>query len=184
MHTPRIHRLTDRLTDRPLRLAAATLALALAGGLALSADAAPGPGIGGPMAMMGSPGHVQRMLDAVNATPEQRSQIKAILDAARADGKAQADSGRALHEQGLQLFTQPTVDARALESLRQQMLAQHDQASKRTMQAMLDISRVLTVEQRKQLADQIGQRQAAMQRHRAEHAQAVRPDAPDRPASR
>jgi protein CpxP len=66
-----------------------------------------------------------------------------------------------------QLFTQPTVDARAVETLRQQMLAQHDQASKRMMQAMLDGSRVLTPEQRAKMADMAGQRRAMMERRAA-----------------
>ena len=38
---------------------------------------------------------------------------------------------------------------------RQQMLQLHDQASKRMTQAMVDVSRVLTPEQRKQIADRI-----------------------------
>jgi protein CpxP len=44
------------------------------------------------------------------------------------------------------------------------MLAQHDQASKRMMQAMLDGSRVLTPEQRAKMADMAGQRRAMMDR--------------------
>ena len=72
--------------------------------------------------------------------------------------KAQREAGRALREQGLQLFTQPTVDATAAEALRQQMLAQHDQASKRMLQAMLDVAKVLTPEQRAQLAERMKQR--------------------------
>jgi Spy/CpxP family protein refolding chaperone len=74
------------------------------------------------------------------------------------------------------LFTQPTVDARAVETLRQQMLAQHDQASKRMLQTMLDVSRVLTPEQRKTLADRMAQRRSMMDRHRTER------DTLDKPA--
>jgi Spy/CpxP family protein refolding chaperone len=68
----------------------------------------------------------------------------------------------------MQLFTQPIVDANAAEALRQQMLVQHDQASKRMMLAMLDVSRVLTPEQRQKLGEQMAQRHAMMERHRAE----------------
>lgn len=167
-----------RLTDRPLRLVAMTLALALAASLSLSADAAPPArgGMEGPM-MMGGPGHIEHMLDAVNATADQRSQIKTIMAAAHADLKAQHEAGRALHEQSMQLFTQTTVDARAAEALRQQMMAQHDTASKRMLQAMLDISRVLTPEQRQQLAAKMAQRQAAMQARRAAHEAQAKPAA-------
>jgi Spy/CpxP family protein refolding chaperone len=69
------------------------------------------------------------------------------------------------------VFTAPTVDANAAEQLRQQMLAQHDQASKRMLQAMLDISRVLTPEQRQQLAQKMKQRHEMMERHMRERQQ-------------
>jgi len=163
-------------TPRPLRLMAATMTLALAAGFAQHASAQPHGGRGGMpdggpmggMMMMGAPHMADRMLDAVNATAEQRTQVKTIMQAAQADLKAQRDAGRTLHEQGQALFTQPTVDARAAEALRQQMLAQHDAASKRMLQAMLDVSRVLTPEQRKTLADKMAQRRIMMERHRAE----------------
>ena len=66
------------------------------------------------------------------------------------------------------LFAQPTVDAAAVEALRQQQLAMHDAASKRMTTAMLEISRVLTPEQRKQMADYMTQRSEMMQRHQRE----------------
>jgi Spy/CpxP family protein refolding chaperone len=187
--------LTRSLTYRPLRLLTATLALALAGGFIHTANAQPmggpgGPGMGhhadmgqgmGPgmgmgagMAMGGR--QIEHMLYAVNATPEQRAQIKQILQAAQAELKAQRDAGRKLHEQGQALFTQPAIDARAAETLRQQMLAQHDVASKRMLQAMLDVSRVLTPEQRKTLGERLAQRRGMMERHRAER------EALDKPA--
>lgn len=159
---------TTRWNHGAARLLGAGLLAALAGSVVLTAEAAPmdGPRHGGMMMggpMMGGP-HADRMLDAVNASADQRTQIKQIMDAARADLKAQREAGRALHDQMRQLFTQPTVDARAAETLRQQQLAQHDAASKRMMQAMLDVSRVLTPEQRAKLADMAGQRRAMMER--------------------
>ena len=51
------------------------------------------------------------------------------------------------------LLAQPTVDADAVEALRQKQLAMHDAAGKRMTTAMLEISRVLTPEQRKQIAE-------------------------------
>ncbi len=110
-----------------------------------------------------------RLLDEVKATPEQRTQIRALLDAARGDLQAQREAGRGLREQAMSLFSQPTVDARATEALRQQMLAQHDSASKRMSQLMLDLSRVLTPEQRKQMAELMAQRQQRMQREPGQH---------------
>jgi periplasmic protein CpxP/Spy len=122
----------------------------------------------GPMAMMfgGPPEHVarrvDRLLDGLNATDAQRTQIRQIATAAAADLSAQRKAGHGLREQALQAFTAPTVDAGAAESVRQQMSAQQDQASKRTLQAMLDVARVLTPEQRATLGSRMKERQAAM----------------------
>ena len=179
---------TLKTTRHALSLATATVVLALAAGLAQTAFAQPFGGPGGPggpgmgrggmgfgmgmgMGMdggLGAPMMSERMLDTVNATAEQRAQIRQIVQAARTDLAAQRDAGIKLREQGRTLFAQPTVDARAAEALRQQALAQHDQASKRMLQAMLDVSRVLTAEQRKTLADRMAQRHAMMERFRAE----------------
>ena len=175
---------TAKRSHKPLHLLMATLTVALVAGFAQTANAAPGGGPGGPpdgapygmmdgmggMQHMGAHGHAGRMLDTVNATPEQRAQIKQILDTARTESRAQHDAGRKLHEQGQALFAQPNVDARAVEALRQQQMALHEQASKRMTQVMIDISRVLTPEQRKMLADSRAQRQDMMERHRAERA--------------
>jgi len=109
-----------------------------------------------------------RMLDAVKATPEQRAQIQKIMESARTDLQAQREAGKALRGQLMQAMTQPNIDATAVEQVRQKMLAHHDQASKRRMQAMVDAARVLTPEQRKQLAERMSQRRDMMERHHRE----------------
>jgi Spy/CpxP family protein refolding chaperone len=108
------------------------------------------------------------MLDAVNASAEQRTQIRQLAQTARAELRSQHEAGRKLHEQSQALFAQPTIDANQAEALRQQMMALHDKASKRMLQLMLDVSNVLTPEQRKMLADRMAQRHSMMERHRAE----------------
>lgn len=161
-----------------LRLLLVGVLVALAGSFALTAFAQGGPhgGMrhhhhdGGGMMFMGGRG-LERMLDSVDATPEQRTQVRQIAQAAAADLKTQRDAARVLHERQLQLFTQPVVDANAAEQLRQQMLAQHDQRSRRVMQAMLDVSRVLTPQQRQQFAQKLQQRREMMQRHLHERQQ-------------
>jgi protein CpxP len=166
---------------------AALAALALAAVAASTAQAAPGgPGMHGmhgmhgtmmmaqgPMGGPGGPGGMfggmmTRMLDRVNATPEQRAQIEQIVKANAGEMRAQREAGRALREQAMALFAQPTVDANAVEALRQKQLAMHDAASKRMTATMLEISRVLTPEQRKQMAEQMSQRREMMQRHQRE----------------
>ncbi len=124
-----------------------------------------GGGMGG-MMFAGSPERMGRMidhmLDGLNATDAQRTQIKQIVAAAAGDLKTQAQSGRDLRQRGMQVFTAPTVDANAAEQLRQQTLAQHDQMSKRVTQAMLDVARVLTPEQRAKVGERMRDRQARM----------------------
>jgi protein CpxP len=156
-----LNRTRHRSIAGAMRLTLAAAVLALAAG----AQAAP-QGLGGPM--MGGGRHLGPMLDQVNATAEQRSQIQAIVSAARADLRAQRSAEPPLQIEMAQLLAQPTVDARAVEALRQKMLAQHDQASQRWTQALLEISRVLTPEQRQQAAERMSQRHAMMRRHHAE----------------
>lgn len=169
-----------------LRRYVAAVVIGLAGSVGLAAWAhggghrGPGAGGFGSHAMFAaSPEHVNRMVDHVlrdvNATEAQRTQVKQIVTAAAADLKTQREAGKALRDRAASLFTSPTVDASAAESLRQQMLAQHDQSSKRVMQAMLDISRVLTPEQRTQLAERMKQRRDMMQRHMRERQELDRP---------
>ncbi len=157
------------------RLFAAGLSLALAAGAAspgFAQSGSPGPpgsGLDGPDAMMGDPAHLGRMADhllkGLDVSEAQRTQVRQIAQAAVADMKPQQEARRALHEKSLQLMAAPTLDAAAAEALRQQMLAQRDQASKRMLQAMLDIGRVLTPEQRVALAERMKQRHEAQREH-------------------
>lgn len=131
-----------------------------------------GPGGFGPGLFAGPTERVERrvdrVLDGINATDAQRAQIKQIATATATDLKAQREAGRGLHERNMQLFSAPVVDANAAEQVRQQMLAQHDQASRRTLQAVLDISRILSPEQRATLAQRMAQRWSHGGKPRAE----------------
>jgi periplasmic protein CpxP/Spy len=174
---------TTRSAARPLmqrstRWVVAATFMALTSAVALSAWAQPmsggmmgeggrhgammgghGGGHGGMMSGRG----LDHLLDGLNASDAQRTQIKQIAQAAAADMHKQHEAGRALREKSLTIFGAPTVDAAAAESLRQQMQALHDQGSRRMLQAMLDASKVLTPEQRAKLAERMKQRQAQMQ---------------------
>jgi protein CpxP len=173
-------------TPGRVRMVLLGMALTLLAAISLSAWAQPappapgmmaegGPGMGrmhhgmggGGMMFGGSPERMGRridhMLDGLNASDAQRAQIKQIAAAAAADLKAQAQAGRALRQRGMQIFTAPTIDAAGAEQLRQQMLQQHDQMSKRVTQAMLDVARILTPEQRAKIGDRMRDRQARME---------------------
>ncbi|MDB6001698.1 MAG: hypothetical protein JWP52_3397 [Rhizobacter sp.] len=118
---------------------------------------------------------VNRMLRSVNATDAQRTQVHQILQAAASDIKSYSpQGGRGDAAQAMAILTAPTVDANAAEVLRQQAMARQDQVSKRMLAAMIDVSRVLTPEQRAQLAQKMQQRHDAMQKHMQER-NAARP---------
>lgn len=122
------------------------------------------PGFGGPGLF--APRAVDHMLDGLNASDTQRSQIKQIVQAAASDLRAQHDAAQGLRDKAMQIFAAPNVDAGAAESVRQQMLQQHDQASRRMLQAMLDVSKVLTPEQRAKLGERMKQRADTMRERR------------------
>jgi len=133
---------------------------------------------------------LDRMLDGLNATDQQRAQVRQIAQAAASDLRAQRQAGRELRLRAMQIFTAPNVDPAAAESLRQQMMAQADQASRRMTQAMLDIARVLTPEQRAKIGERMRERQAIMkdrmERMEREHDRMMqgRPMAPTAPQPR
>jgi protein CpxP len=176
-----------KLHSHPARLYLAGLSLALAGAFATSVQAAPGgAGMMGQGAMEGHGGHggpgggmfdgmMMRLLDRVNATPEQRTQIQQIMQSQASEMRAQREAGRALRQQSMALFAQPTVDTKAVEALRQKQMALHEAASQRMTAAMLQISGVLTPEQRKQMAETMSQRSEMMQRHQRERQAAEAP---------
>ena len=152
-------------SSRGLRQVILAALVAIGAALAMSAWAQPGGHHGGPGMMFGgSPEQVGRaidhMLDGLSATDDQRSQIKRIAQAAATDLKVQRDAGGGLREKAALVFAAPNVDAAAAESLRQQMLAQHDQRSRRVLQALLEVSKVLTPDQRARLGERIKQREA------------------------
>lgn len=171
-----------RRTRRVKKVVIATV-IALAAGVGAAAWASGrggscgGYGMGGP-GMMGGGGHgmmfgsgrmTDRMLDGLDATEAQRAQIRQITQAAAADMKTQFAGGRELREKGLAILTAPTVDAGAVEALRQQMLAEHDQMSRRMTETMVAVANVLTPEQRAKFAERMKlrgeERRDRMQRH-------------------
>ena len=146
--------------SRPTRLFALSLGCALASCVALAAWAATDdtpPRHRPPMTMAGPvlppPGPMlDHVLDDVKASPTQRAQVRQIMAAADAELRAGRDAARADRAQMAQLFAQPVVDGAAVEAVRQRMEQRHDAESRRMTQAMVDVSLVLNVEQRQQIA--------------------------------
>jgi Spy/CpxP family protein refolding chaperone len=164
------------LFRHPLRWWVAAAALTLAGGVATLAHGMPfggpmriamhGGGDGGPMMMIGM---IEHLLDDVGATDDQRAKIKTIVKSAHDDMRQQHEAGAALHQQALAVFTAPTIDDAAAEALRGQIQIQMDQGGKRMWQALVDVSKVLTPEQRQKIAEHANKRHERMQRHMQDH---------------
>jgi periplasmic protein CpxP/Spy len=149
-----------------LRVGTVAAALALGGVAAHAQPGGHGGHHGGPAMMAHGGGlfggRMEHLLDLVNATDSQRSQIDAIFKAARQDLSGQRETGKKLHEQMVALYTATNIDAAAIEAVRVQMSAQHEAASKRLSQASIDAARVLTPEQRAKIAEVMKKRQARM----------------------
>jgi Spy/CpxP family protein refolding chaperone len=148
-----------RGTRRKLLLASlAALALAGAGGFVSSARAA-GPaddeaGEGMPMRRM------ERILDRVGATPEQRDRIRAIWSGLRPQLRAERAQRKGLRQQMVAALTAPAVNAGEVERLRKLSMANADKLSALFTQGMVASAQVLTPDQRK-----LAQEELAKARH-------------------
>ncbi len=101
---------------------------------------------------------IDRMLDRVDASDDQRAEIAGIVQEAVADMKELRGLVRETRQTLITTLAEANVDRRALEELRRQRLKTMDQVSGRLLIALADVAEVLTPEQRRMLAEH-------MQRH-------------------
>ena len=97
-------------------------------------------------------------LAEIDATPEQKSRIAAIMKGAANDLASAREQARELRRKSAQLLAAPTIDRAQLEALRVQQLQLHDTVSRRMLQARADAADVLTPEQRARLAERMQRR--------------------------
>ncbi len=110
----------------------------------------------------GMPGFmIERMLDRVDATEDQRAKIKTIMDRARDQLADLRGERKAAMEDLTTILKAPTVDRSALETKRAERVAKLEAASKQMTTAIADIADVLTPEQRKIVAALIEDRMDA-----------------------
>jgi Spy/CpxP family protein refolding chaperone len=127
-------------------------ALAVVGALSFSVAQAHGFG-GGPDGGMAFRMH--KILDRVGATDAQKAQIKTIWEGLRPQLKTLHQQHAGLRQQITQAMTAPTIDAAAIEKLRQQSVAVMDKVSSLMTQGFVETARILTPDQRKQAAAEI-----------------------------
>lgn len=94
-----------------------------------------------------------RLGNRLDTSAEQSTQIDAVLDRVAPELFALKDDKDALHQDFRAALTSPTVDAAELESLRVEGLALADTASRIVVKSVADVAKVLTPEQRHELAD-------------------------------
>ncbi len=92
------------------------------------------------------------MLADVDATPEQRDRIAAIMKGAANDLAPLRQQHRQVRRQSMELIAQPSIDRARLEQLRAQQMQLGDTTSRRMLQAMIDAAEVLSPDQRGKLA--------------------------------
>ena len=115
-----------------------------------------GPGhgmgrMGGPFMNMRAEWGVNRMLDRLDATPEQKQKVTEIVKSALADLEPMRASAATIRQDAARLLKADTIDRAEIEKLRTQRIAQADAASKRFTQAFADAAEVLTPKQRAEL---------------------------------
>lgn len=93
------------------------------------------------------------MLQRIEATPEQREQVKGIVAAVLQDLAPLRDQHRQNRDAFLTALAQPAVDRATLDQLRRAELELADQASGRIVAGLADVSGVLTPEQRAKLME-------------------------------
>lgn len=96
--------------------------------------------------------HLDKMLTAVDATPEQKAKINTILRGAMQSMGGMHEQLHARMERLHAILSAPTIDRGALEQLRAAQMAEFDARSRTMVNAMADAAEVLTPQQRAKLA--------------------------------
>ena len=107
---------------------------------------------------------VRHVAIEIDATTEQQEKLRATVKAALKDILPMRDKARATHLRARELLLAPTIDRAAIESLRAEQMALADAFTKRVADGLADMASVLTLEQRRKIADFASARQSAWRR--------------------
>jgi len=98
----------------------------------------------------------ERLMDKVDATDEQETQIKAILKKFEPSFKDMRSEHQTYRDAFLTALQQDTVNQAELEQIRANMLTQVNEKSLVLTEMITEVAHILTPEQRKALAEDLG----------------------------
>jgi Spy/CpxP family protein refolding chaperone len=107
---------------------------------------------------------VERMLDGIDVSAEQKSRINAIVTATMNDMQPLRKQRTDARREAIEILTQPTIDRAKIEAFRVEKLKVADAASQRITQGIVDVAEVLTPEQRTALAEKYSRRRGRHER--------------------
>jgi Spy/CpxP family protein refolding chaperone len=122
--------------------------------------------MGGPMGGEFDPSRAEARIERMakhlaveaDASPAQQEKLVAIAKAAAKDMVVARTAMREQRQRTMALLTSPNIDRAQLEAARADQMKRADEMSKRVTQAVVEAAEVLTPEQRKKLAEHIGER--------------------------
>jgi protein CpxP len=100
---------------------------------------------------------VKHLAIEIDATPEQQEKLIVLAKAAAKDLLPLRQEMRTAGQDATALLTAATIDRAAIEQLRAARLLSIQQASTRVSEFLADAAEVLSIEQRKELADQVAE---------------------------
>jgi protein CpxP len=98
---------------------------------------------------------VRHLAIEIDATAEQQEKLRAVVKSAVKDLLPMRDQAQAARLRGRELLVRPDLDRAAIEAFRTEHMALADAFGRRLAQALADAAEILTVEQRRKIADLI-----------------------------
>jgi Spy/CpxP family protein refolding chaperone len=103
---------------------------------------------------------LDKLLEEIDATADQKGKAKAVFDDARGDLIPMFEGFVGTRQAIADILGAPTIDRDAAEKLRRERISALDDASRRLTQAVLDTAEILTPEQRAELVAHFKERGA------------------------
>lgn len=116
-----------------------------------------GPMMGAPMSEDGARRErmLERMAERLQLKSEQREQLRALAERSAQTMKPLYEEMRRLHEERRKLWQAPQLDEAALTALRERWLRLHERMVTEREQAMIEMARILTPEQRQRMMNEM-----------------------------